>query len=173
MKNTKKLEATAYHEAGHAVASYFLQRPFRFVTINPGDDFLGRVVGRVSDVRYRLKMAERGFISTREAVISAAGPEAERKYRGRRNHHGADKDYQQIVDIARGVGEDGCGGDGNNPMAQAIIGASFKEARFLLDSRWPMVERVAHELLRRETLTQDEVVSILMKKAKKTAEASK
>jgi len=165
MKKKNGLEATAYHEAGHAVACFFLQRLFRFVTIKTGGDFLGRVVGRPSDYRRRLKMAEKGFVCTNDAIISAAGPEAERKYKGRRNHRGASGDYRMILDIARGVGEDGCGGMENSPMAKAVADASFKEARILLDFRWPFVERVARELLGRETLYHEEFISLMMEQA--------
>src|SRR5437867_3805113 len=35
---TKTLTATAYHEAGHAVAAYFLGVRLKSVTIEPGDD---------------------------------------------------------------------------------------------------------------------------------------
>ncbi len=162
MKNRKELEATAYHEARHAVASFFLKRQFRFVTIKPGDDFLGRVVGRPSDYRRRLKMAERGFICTYAAVISAAGPEAERIFNGHRNHRGAEADYIRILDIARGVGEDGYGGMENSPMAKAITDASFKEASILLEFRWPFVKRVARELLRHKTINYEDFVALVM-----------
>lgn len=163
MKNRNGLEATAYHEAGHAVACFLLGRWFRFVTVKPGDDFLGKVVGRASDIRRRLKMAEKGFISIHDAIITAAGPEAERKHTGRSNHRGADGDYRRIIDIARGAGEDGSGAKEDSPMVYAISGAAFKEARSLLDFRWPLVESVAQELLRRETLTHEEFVAFALK----------
>ena len=34
----KRLEATTYHEAGHAVAAYLLKQPIRYVTVLPGED---------------------------------------------------------------------------------------------------------------------------------------
>ena len=39
-------ELTAYHEAGHAVACWALRRRFSYVTLVPGEDFLGQLVGR-------------------------------------------------------------------------------------------------------------------------------
>lgn len=39
-----KLKATAYHEAGHAVAAFLLHRGFRRVTIVPGEGFLGQLL---------------------------------------------------------------------------------------------------------------------------------
>ncbi|HZJ03329.1 MAG TPA: hypothetical protein VFE20_06590 [Thermoleophilia bacterium] len=38
-----RLTATAYHEAGHAVACYALWRPMEWVTIIPGNDYAGRL----------------------------------------------------------------------------------------------------------------------------------
>jgi hypothetical protein len=111
-------------------------------------------------------MAEKGYIDTSDAVISAAGPEAEKKYRGRYNHLGADGDYMLVLDVARGVGEDGCGGMENSPMAQAIAGAAFKEASLLVNVRWFLIERVVRELLLRETLSFDEVHSLVMEEMK-------
>ena len=76
MKNRTKLEATAYHEAGHAVVSYFHKRRFRFVTIKPkpGYDILGRVVGRASDYHRRVKMAERGYITGSTIYLAVRPP---------------------------------------------------------------------------------------------------
>lgn len=160
----RKLKSTAYHEAGHAVVSFFLHRPFRFVTIKPGGDSLGRMVGRPSDYRRRLRMAEKGYIDVVDACIAAAGCEAEKKLTGRYNHRGAGKDYDAILDIARGVGEDGGGRSENSPMAKAIADASFKEARYLLNQPWAAeaVREVAKELLRRETLNHETFVSLMM-----------
>jgi ATP-dependent Zn protease len=43
-KATKREEATAYHEAGHAVIAVAVRRPFRYVTISPSEDALGHVL---------------------------------------------------------------------------------------------------------------------------------
>ena len=39
VKRTKKLERTAYHEAGHAVVARVLHRRFRTISIVPADEF--------------------------------------------------------------------------------------------------------------------------------------
>jgi len=110
-----------------------------------------------------MKMAKKGFIDTSAACISAAGPEAERKYAGRYHHRGAGGDYRMILDIARGADEQG-GGPEDSPMVQAIVKASFKQARYLLDRPWAAeaVREVARELLRRETLYHETFISIMM-----------
>jgi ATP-dependent Zn protease len=38
-----KIERTAYHEAGHAVASYHLHVAFSYISITPDEDSWGRV----------------------------------------------------------------------------------------------------------------------------------
>ena len=43
MKRTKKLEATAYHEAGHDIVGWRLGLRLKSATIVPGDDYDGRV----------------------------------------------------------------------------------------------------------------------------------
>ena len=40
----KKLEKTAYHEAGHAVAAFLLRKRFSYVTIESGEDSLGHII---------------------------------------------------------------------------------------------------------------------------------
>jgi hypothetical protein len=42
----RRLEDTAHHEAGYAVAAVEFRRPFRYVTIDSGDDSLGHVMFR-------------------------------------------------------------------------------------------------------------------------------
>ena len=44
MPTLAELRATAYHEAGHAVAALMLGRGFRSVSVIPNDESLGRVV---------------------------------------------------------------------------------------------------------------------------------
>jgi hypothetical protein len=43
MKITKALQATAYHEAGHAVAAWYLGAGVESASIVPDDDTTGRV----------------------------------------------------------------------------------------------------------------------------------
>ena len=42
-RSKKQLEATAYHEAGHAVRAYRYDIKIKSVTIKPDEDSLGRI----------------------------------------------------------------------------------------------------------------------------------
>ena len=40
----KRIERTAYHEAGHVLLAYLLRKAFKYVTIEPDGDSLGYVL---------------------------------------------------------------------------------------------------------------------------------
>ena len=50
--------ATAYHEAGHAVARCLFRFPFRYVSIREGKDSLGHVYGNGLPKKYVLEQYE-------------------------------------------------------------------------------------------------------------------
>jgi hypothetical protein len=73
----RRLEDTAHHEAGHAVAAVEFRRPFRYVTIESGDDSLGHVMFRTFKASFNPEL--NGDLRTRVccenyAIISLAGP---------------------------------------------------------------------------------------------------
>lgn len=102
-RERRRLEAVAYHEAGHAVASLALRRAIRFVSIVPEAETLGRLKLTKAPATMRLDIdAEhrtKAWIE-REILITFAGPAAEAHFTGRRNHIGAAGDFKQAVDIA-------------------------------------------------------------------------
>lgn len=98
-----KLEATAHHEAGHAIAAILVHRRFRHVTIEPGEGSLGHVLYRAWDRRLRpdVSSSPRTELLLRDAIITAlAGLEAQAKFTGRRDFRGARSDYDQAADLA-------------------------------------------------------------------------
>jgi ATP-dependent Zn protease len=102
--------ATAHHEAGHAVMYIHQGRPFRHVTIKSEHehDAAGYVLGYSRRRRWRLQ--DQGFIDVAALLCAVSGVLAQRIHSGRMDHLGASFDYRTAIDIARGVGEDGCGG---------------------------------------------------------------
>lgn len=106
----KKLERTAYHEAGHAAASYLLGRRISRVTIVP--DYKKGRLGHSVDHRLRNFFPEedgsdRARLKVeREIMILIAGEEAEWFYSGRRNKEGAWSDRHQVFHLISFIDDD-------------------------------------------------------------------
>ena len=71
MSESEWLREVAYHEAGHAVAAYFLDRPFNSVSIIPDDLTSGRVDGEGYEGRTK-------SIIRKEMIVLLAGDLAQR-----------------------------------------------------------------------------------------------
>jgi hypothetical protein len=139
-------EATAYHEAGHAVASFYLGRGVREVSII--HDVQHGTLGRVRNYRlpaFRPEMmmdARTRTTAERCILILLAGPEAERRYKGRSNQNGACYDRDAVADLA---GHVCC----SEEEADAYLCWLSIRTRGLLavPSLWAAVKALAAELL--------------------------
>jgi hypothetical protein len=150
-------EATAYHEAGHAVMRLELGRRPRAATVKPDErkGTLGHIAHRATklDVDYfdpndwRL----RRWADT-EIMTALAGPEAERRYSGRRNNVGARSDDERTKDVAWWSEE-------SSERTQAYLTwLSLKVQAYVSSEQvWKGVEAVATALLEKETLSGKEV----------------
>jgi ATP-dependent Zn protease len=157
MKSSR--EATAYHEAGHAVTRYYLHLPIRKVTIRPDKErgSLGHCESKGSlyldgiDMHISPAKQDRIF---RNIKVLLAGNVAQRRFSKRnvRNWH-ASGDYRQIVDLAmRITSPDG---------VQHLVRWLRHETEWIVQRRWREIEAVAEALFERETLTGDEVGKII------------
>jgi ATP-dependent Zn protease len=104
-KQRLKLEKTAYHEAGHAVAAYFLDRKFKKVSIVEYENCAGHVLYPHWHPRFRPDISggpRTNDLIDKPVLVSFAGPIAEAKSLGKRrfNHIGASQDYRNAVDMA-------------------------------------------------------------------------
>jgi hypothetical protein len=122
------------------------------VTIVPDGDFLGQVHHYPIKGKWFQPDIE---INTRtviyiESTITAllAGPAAERKYRGRWNHVGASGDYDRALDLAFRLVSSRKQLD-HYWAWRCQIAADLWENRFV----WEQVERLAAELVVRETMS--------------------
>ena len=111
-KRLSRLELTAYHEAGHAVAAYILHVRPRKASIIPDHpkNSLGRVTHSPLPVSVQHQISEgyidtsrsRGFIE-RHAMVSLAGDVAVRIVTGQVNgkapHVGPSQDFQNVFSI--------------------------------------------------------------------------
>jgi hypothetical protein len=102
-RERRALECTAYHEAGHAVASLELRRGVREVSIVPAESSLGHMRNTKTPASFRPDINTDSRTSAwieREVLIGLAGMAAEARFAGRRNHVGASGDYNTVSNLA-------------------------------------------------------------------------
>jgi hypothetical protein len=152
-------EATAYHEAGHAVAAWRLGAGPRSVTIIPRSDSQGELSfeSPVSNIHFDLNGSDRTRNrGERAIIICLAGPIAQRRFAPRswRQWHGV-SDYHAALDIALRLNE-------SSRAAKAHLKWLEIRTENLVESSWSFVERVATALSVRGTLSSDEIRSLLL-----------
>lgn len=131
-------EATAYHEAGHAVASLALGRPVHAVSALPTRHYLGNCHFGKAVFRPSEDWLER------EILISLGGIAAEAIHTGRYAWEEAERDFIYVRDLTRRR----CGG--NERQAERLERRMLTKAEHLLsrDGNWHAVELIARELMR-------------------------
>ncbi|HUZ32343.1 MAG TPA: hypothetical protein VMV19_09630 [Xanthobacteraceae bacterium] len=160
MKRLSKsqIEATAYHEAGHAVVAYVLGYRPQSVTIVPTIDAAGHIVQ--ADPLYGLQHDIDGSHEVRLRVesfitICFAGPITQKRYNPRswRRAHGQ-WDYDKIAELGLRV----CGSD---QQAAAFIRWREIVACDMVRAHWLRIQLVAGQLLERERLGQTDLDAII------------
>lgn len=152
-----RLEATAYHEAGHAVAAFFFGFRIKSATVLAADDYLGRVdcqpKGRLdlgsNTPAMRIK-AEKFIIVTLAGDISQRrfNPRSSRKWQ-------TTSDRALAADLALTM----CGSEESSTAYLAWLSI---RARDIIHGRWGTVEKVAHLLLDRRTVTGEELSAAII-----------
>ena len=142
-------EATAYHEAGHAVIALLLGRSIQRLSILPKLESLGRCEFQKG----------RGISSSdwleRDILISLAGLAAEAKHSGEYSWDGAARDLQSVRRLAiQRAGE---------RQAERLQKRLLAKVEHLLaqPENWRAVELIAAELLRCETISGRAVVHLV------------
>jgi ATP-dependent Zn protease len=158
MGATPKMKATAYHEAGHAVASWRLGEKFKYVTVAPDADSIGHVRRERwpkwfhpdfdSSDRIRLRVE-------RHIVISFAGQLVEAKFLGKHPRYGMHADNEIAVDMAFHVG-------GSVKTVEAFLHYCWSVSEDLVACNWRFVEVIAEALLDKETLQYVDVIEVIM-----------
>ncbi len=144
-RERRRLELTAYREAGHAVAAIELRRVIRYVTIVPEVDALGHILKTLPPKTLRPDIeCDRRAVAwmEREILIGLAGPAAEERFAGRRNHIGVSSDYRNAIDLAARM-------HGNNKVLEKWLDYMAERARAFIGNpiQWVRVEDLAAALL--------------------------
>ena len=169
-RTPREREATARHEAGHAVVCHHLLGSVRRVDITETADALGSCEG--PDLRLTLNPGEALSPAGREKVerrimVLLAGPIAERQLSGRYCHVGASHDYQVSFHLASVY----CQSDAS---AEAFLKWLWVRTEELLELPFVRgrVDAVAMALLERGELSGREVRRIVCETDTREAHAS-
>jgi hypothetical protein len=151
-------QASAYHEAGHAVAAWKLGYRSISASIVAVDDSVGEVRHENpygNNARY--DGSELGRLRIERAIIiRLAGPIAQKRYRPtswRRWQGGAD--YAVAADLALQVWDSG-------EIASAFLKWLDLRAKALVEQNWPAVERLANALLQKRGAVNEDEIALLM-----------
>jgi hypothetical protein len=153
------LEATAYHEAGHAAMAVMWGIPIDWVAIQPLPERFGGRIGGVTFSQDDLGMVmcsreadadelKRTWFARMQMVC--AGPQAEARFSGRPVYF-LWSDISQIEQL-----KNSCGQDQPNQIAVECDHL----ARLKVAERWRQIEAVALALIDRKYLSGDEVAEI-------------
>ena len=139
----------AYHEAGHAVVSHFLDycRPIDRVVID--DDGSGCVsyMDTPEPTNRILRLRD-------EAKASLAGDMAEKRYTREEIGYSSLRDLDAVDDLREAYGDD-------REEFQEELREITVETYRLIEERWLEIEAVAAALLHRRELTRDQIQCII------------
>lgn len=143
-------EATAYHEAGHAIVALVLGRPVEKVTIRENSLRLGQVQmsnRRGTPIKDEVEV---------QALILLAGVVSEARRTGVYNWRGAQQDMQGVRRLARFRAS-------TEKQEERLQQRWLDKAEYLLDDdgTWKAVTEVVRELLDKKSLSGRAVAQIL------------
>ena len=151
---------TAYHEAGHAVAAFFLRTGFRRVTIMSDGEAAGHSLDGAGG-RFRgqpdceMTPAIRDYLE-RHIRVLLAGEIAQRRHSPRsvRRHHG-ESDRQRAVDLAFYI-------NGDTRAVELYMRWLSCCTEGFITTRWAAVEAVAQALAEHKTLSRGQVRALIV-----------
>ena len=174
-KKTKKLEETAYHEAGHAVMAIHQRVYFHYVTIEPEADSLGHIFyGKwrrkfkpaastpIDFIFSAMTLRQRDYVE-KHIMVSLAGQTAGAILRGRNNWRGGTSDREHAIEYASAILARSSG-----KMLEAYLRYMFvkTEEALRIPLLWKQVEALAKELLRKKKIDHKTVRKIMKRPLK-------
>lgn len=153
----KRLNATAHHEAGHAVARWWLGLSFREASIIPDQEegTLGHVLtgGFPGWFNPELDKGQRVRLRVENEIVSLfAGQIAEAKFLGRRPRFGYGADNQQAVSLSSYF----FGGK----TLEAFLHFLWLSSETLVQTRWLEIEAVAVALVDGKKVNRRDIIAI-------------
>jgi hypothetical protein len=153
--NTGAREATAYHEAGHAVIALRVGFGPSSATIIPTRDSHGSVVhaNPLRGINMEIDGSDRARLRVERAIkICLAGPLAQKRFKPHsyRRWHGRE-DFNMAADLALRV----CG---SGRQASAFLKWLDVTTREMIEMQWPGIVRLANRLLKEDHLGYSHVV---------------
>jgi hypothetical protein len=143
--------------SGRVAAAWSRGLKIHSATIDPTPEFRGHTLhaNPLRGIRFKLSLARLRDRAESAIVVYLAGPEAQQRHSPRswRAHHGA-SDFKQAFDLATGLNT-------SEEAVHAYLDWLTVVARDEIVALWPQVEKVAHALVARRTLTAGEVKSLL------------
>lgn len=166
-RGRRALLATAYHEAGHAVAAHVLGRPLLYATIIPEDlEHAGPSNGHVHYGKTMADSKGEGWgLMMIKMVCACAGPAAHRRHDPRAKAHlSGGYDYETVKIAASLVSS-------SEAAERALRRWGHEEARQLVRRHWSDITALAHRLLVEFTMTGMEITAFLkpLEEARATA----
>ena len=157
-----KLDSTAHHEAGHAVAAIVQGLIITYVTIKPDEDFLGACL-HPSAFGYEFSGTRERKKIVRECIIASyAGLQAEKIFNPQAEEWRAQHDENNAFSLSHEflVLPRQCSHIGDEAHLEFLAKLQL-EARKLIRRHWSSVSAVARALLETKTLNHDQVKEII------------
>jgi ATP-dependent Zn protease len=156
MSDRKRLEAAAYHEAGHAVVAWRQRVKVPRVTILHDDD---SVAGAAHSRRPAFLSAASYDSLPKSAVedhalVCLAGAESEKRWTGRYNHVGARSDVESAVAFLRMHA-------GSDEEVRAWMKLQQVRTRQVVTNMWSEIAAAAKTLVERRAITHAQIAGIV------------
>jgi ATP-dependent Zn protease len=156
------LEATAYHEAGHAVIGRILGLACGGATIDPAEGRFGYAVIENPLHSWTRGAGTRKALAHNFCIALYAGGEAERTLMSSQNI-GDSVDCERVRSCLKMVGVRSARFVGDDVWERHEEKLRSKAARFVLNYR-DLIEAVAQSLLNSKTLTAEEIDALVTKR---------
>jgi ATP-dependent Zn protease len=155
-RRSRRLDSTAHHEAGHAIAAWYTGLKFRYVTFEPAKDSLGHMLHGKTPAWFHPDVDLSDRVRHRNEchiVVSLAGHIAESKFLGKHPRYGMESDDYHAIDMADYL-------DGSSKTRTAFLHYCWSQSDDLMVRFSRQVKAVAVSLLKHRKLGFADVIAL-------------